>query len=947
MRTLRGLSQEALEERSGVSVRTIRSLEADDAARRRASTLGKLFEALELDETERADMHALYASDGVDPAVGAGISPDDPAPDRSDRSPDVDRSDQARQVAALVRGVRQRMGWTQRQLAAEAKVHYRTISNLERGATVSAHPATAFRLGQAAGLRDDELEHFLAALTGNDAPDLDESPVPEDIFGRVEELSNVSTLLDTNRLVTIVGGGGVGKTTLAKTALATRSVATAVVELADQPIGQSLARAMSEVLALDSEAPDELAAAIGGAAVVLIDNVEHLTAVDATIEALLEAAPLTSFVVTSRWTSRVASERGVVVALSPLDAAAAVTLLRERVGEFDALASWSADDEPLESICRAVDCLPLAIELVAAWSHLVSPTELLARLDAPLELLDRRSETDGRHDSARAAVGWTVELLSSDARKLFGELSIHPTSMTLQLIEHTHADISDPLGCMGELVDAGLVDVLSSVSPTRFRMLRVVREVGADLVDDDRMAELRRRRADWAIGLVDGTDARLTGSEQSTWLARLDLEREHLAAALEDLITDASPAALELAVGMWRYWQQRSMYERGRDRLSAALGVALGVGDVDDVIGASGHYGRSVLAYLGGHVDEALDDAAIALQRYRTAGDQHGAGSVHSLLGMIEQHRDRLDESERWYREGLASTAPRRAPRAYATLQANLSSLLAQRGEMDEAIELVEAAIARFETLGDARGAADNSGNMALWELAAGQPAVARSRARASQQVYDRLGDPQGQADTHLAMAEAAIYLDEFDMARTHLRSATELVDGIGDPWNRPMIAALGSWLDLLAGDTEAARSGAVRACVDADDLPYPHAQVRAHAAAALSRVEQGQDRLAAVAIDAALTHAVGHRVITAMMAALASRIVADRDDHRGAATRVGALAAEALGHLRPAAIVEYALAGVADADDVEIGLDAGPPSGGDLRSMALELVTAAFPRGA
>ncbi len=944
-RTLLGLSQEGLADLSGVSVRTIRSLERDDGRRRRAPTLGRLFEALELDESdrtallERYEQHHVVAQDS--PAAGSGTLDvaEESVPTDVGLSVEDAPESAIGEVGALVRDLRSRMGWTQRELAGHARVHYRTVSNLERGITSGAHPGTAFRLGQAGGLRGDELERFVESVTGTAVHGDAGAVRADDVFGRVEEFAALLELLGSNRLVTITGGGGIGKTTLARAALWASDGSSVSVELADQPARQPLLLALAEALSIDANTVGELARQLDSVELLLIDNVEHLVDVGAVITELLDELPGIRMILTSRWAVVDGDERGALLSLDALDPAAAVSLLRQRAADAGCADSWAADDQPYGAICASLDHLPLAIELAAAWSVMMSPSELLERLEGSIALLDRRRGGGTRHDSVRAAIAWTVELLSSGAQRLFAELSLHPTSLTLDLIESVHGETDDVMEALGELVEVGLVEVMGAVSPSRFRMLRVVREAGADMLHDpERLDELRRRRSAWVVDLLSDVDGRLTGSEQTTWLRRLDLEREHITATFDDLIELGSLDALHLGAGMWRYWQLRSLYERGRERLSDLLSISGAPGS--DLLWTVS-YGRAVLGYLGGHIDEAIVDATNALDGYRHLDDQHGVGSVHSLLGMIEHHRGNDLESERWYRAGIAAISARSAPRAFATLQTNLSSLLAQRGELDEALDLIEEAIARFERLGDERGVADNTGNMALWELATGRPESARLRASSSLVVFERMGDPQGQADSFLALAEAALFLDEFDEARAHVERAAAITEEIADPWNIPMIAAYRSLLALGGGDGEVARREARRACVDADDLPYPHAQVRAHAADALARIEHGRLRQARDAVKTALGHAQGHVVVSGMMVALAGGLVRRAGGDVVVADRLVSGAQGVLGDVAAATIVRRAVAfgmggpsDLAAASAVDCDLEM-------LRDEALELLAA------
>lgn len=873
MRRLRlaaGLSQDRLADQAGVTAKTIRSLENNDASRPRASTLGRLFDALGLDGEKRQMMLELLGGSGGSSAASTATeplsdkaTPPSEAPDRTDS-----------ELAALVRALRSANGWTQRELANRAGVHHRTISDLERGTTTSAQPGTAFRIAQAAGLRGDELDRFVAVATGTFTVSPTTPVGPEDLYGRVEELKKLLDLVAENRFVAIVGTGGVGKTSLALAAASAIGSAPGVgepvvVELADQAAGTSLTTALSEALGTDGAGIADLVAGLGDRRLVVVDNVEHLVEVESTLTQLLESLPGTNFIGTSRSPIRLPGEPEASLLLEPLEPLAAVTLLRQRAAEAGCTEAWVIDDGPYEEICEGIDHLPLAIELAAAWSPLLSPEDLLDRLRAPLTLLDRGGP--GRHGSVRSIVDWTLGLLSTSTVELFAELSVHPTSFTLDLAERLHDDDGRLLDGLRELVDAGLVSVIGHESTTRFRMLRVVREAGEALLeDDDRRAALADRRAEWALDLASANDAALTGSEQAQRLRRLDLEREHINLAFDHLIGAGSKASVDLVAGMWRYWHLRSLYVRGRDRITAA--IALEEAESSGRF-ATAQYGRAVLGYLAGDVDRAFEDAKASLATNKTTGDQHGIGAVSSLLGMIDQYRSDIEASEHWYRSGLEMISPRSAPRAYATLQTNLGSLLGQLGRLDEAIELVEEANARFETLGDERGVADGAGNMALWELALGSPQAAKGTLQSVLAIFESLGDPQGEADTRLGLAEAALFLGDLTLAEVELEKASAIIEEVDDPWGLTLVAAHRSMVYLLRGQSEAALREARRARVEANSLPYEYAQLRAYLVEAVCRAEQASDSRAAAAASHGLGLSQGNRTASALFGLLLSAL--------------------------------------------------------------------------
>ena len=862
LRTSAGLSQEQLAERSGVSVRTIRSLEKASARRPRPSTVGRLADALDLTGDRRRTLLAQLDPD--DDGAAPMLSPTLPSSGAADLASML--STGSTTPADLLLTMRSRLAWTQQTLATKAGLHLRTISDLERGVTAAAQPATARRIALAAGFEGAELADIVAVLTGGRT----HLPGIDRLIGRRDEIDRVLALLDRHALVAITGPGGIGKTALALAVAAGYPGDVRVLELADIEPGTPLPLALLTVLGLDDvepgAAPDsdaDLATGAAGAAIadavadavadaiashdlVVVDNVEHLTAIGETLDRLAGRDDTPILLTTSRLP--LDTERGVDIALDPLQPDDAVTLLRRRAERSDSLPAWS-DDGPYREIGAAVDHLPLALELVTSWSPVLSPVELLDRLRAPLTVVRRSdgaggNESADRHHSVRSVVGWTLDLVSDPSRTLFAELSVHPASFTVDMAEHVHGDIAPVLDSIRELADAGLIHIDGEHRPTRVRIAPVIRDVAAELfTDQPRRSMLLDRRTEWVLSLVAVTNERLISRYQQEWLERLDRERPHLDATLQHLQQMGSIDAVAVAAGLWRYWHLRSLYRLGAERIGAAVTIA---GAAESPMFGTARYGQAVMAYLQGDVESTTTYAHEALDIYTRQGDAHGRASIQSLLGMVAQFLGQVAESERWYRTGLAEIDASRNERALVTLSTNLASLLAQEGRFAEAIELAEEMTARYESLGDERGAADHLGNLGWWFVAAGDPHRARVALSEVRDVYARLGEPAAVAESDAGLAEAALYLHELEQAEHHLEQAERQLDDVDEPWVRSLMLALRATLTLLSGRPEPALRLARRSLHLADQLPYANAQLRAHLAESVARTMRG-DRVAAL----------------------------------------------------------------------------------------------------
>jgi predicted ATPase len=272
------------------------------------------------------------------------------------------------------------------------------------------------------------------------APELPALPVPATpLLGREDDLATAAALLAEPhvRLLTLTGPAGIGKTRLALE-LAHRSApafahGAVLVPLAAVSDPALLAAEIGDALGVPEA---DLTKALARREVLLvIDNFEHLLAAAADLAALLAASPGTKLVVTSRAALRLAGEHE--LAVPPLPAAASADLFVGRARALDPRLALSAEDrECVERICERLDGLPLAIELAAARTKVLSPPAILSRLERRLDLLSAGPrDAPARQQTLRAAIGWSYDLLDPEARELFARLGVFVGGWTLETAE--------------------------------------------------------------------------------------------------------------------------------------------------------------------------------------------------------------------------------------------------------------------------------------------------------------------------------------------------------------------------------------------------------------------------------------------------------------------------------------------------------------------------------
>ncbi|MFF4434949.1 BTAD domain-containing putative transcriptional regulator [Streptomyces sp. NPDC001513] len=400
--------------------------------------------------------------------------------------------------------------------------------------------------------------------------------------GRDEDLAHVASLMGRFRLTTLTGPGGAGKTRLAvqsaRPLLDRCPDGVWLVELAPLSAGDDVPQAVLNALALREHAPaagdplDRLCAALRTrTALLVLDNCEHLIeAAAATADRLLGECPGLRVLATSREPLGLTGEALWPVhplALPPRDADAAqamaspaVRLLNDRAAAARSGFAVTAETAPaVTRICRALDGMPLAIELAAARLRTMSAEQLAARLDDRFRLLTGGARTAPRqHRTLWAVVDWSWELLTEAERALLRRLAAFPGGATVEAAEGVCAG--------GPVAVDGILDLITSLADKsllvtagdgRYRMLETIRAYGLQkLAEAGEQEALRRAHAAYFTGLARTADPYLRRAEQLEWLARLTVEHDNLSAALRGAIAagDARAAVRLVAAAGWYWW---------------------------------------------------------------------------------------------------------------------------------------------------------------------------------------------------------------------------------------------------------------------------------------------------------------------------------------------------------------------------------------------------------
>ncbi len=424
-------------------------------------------------------------------------------------------------------------------------------------------------------------------------------------LGRERELTELGRLLDTTRLLTLTGTGGVGKTRLALRlahgVLGNSFDAVWLVELAALTDPTLVTPAVAQAVGVREEPGRTLLAtlvtALGyGRVLLVLDNCEHLLDACASLaESLLLACPDLRILATSREPLGVTGEVAWRVpslalpegdvAVKDLASSEAVELFVERTRAARPGFVLSERNAPaVLELCRRLDAIPLALELAAAQVCFLTPEEILDRLHDRFRLLSRASRTaPRRQQTLRATVEWSYNLLTEAERRLFEQVSVFAGGFTLEAAEAVCAgddvEAAKVLDLLSRLVDRSLVvmEPLREVEATRYRLLETLRAYGQQrLAERGELEAIRERHARWMAKCAQRAEQAFRRPEQGWWLWWVEREHEqdNVRAALGwALEREETELAVGLACSLALSWLLHGQWSEGLDWMKRVLAL--------------------------------------------------------------------------------------------------------------------------------------------------------------------------------------------------------------------------------------------------------------------------------------------------------------------------------------------------------------------------------------
>ncbi|HEY0604467.1 MAG TPA: tetratricopeptide repeat protein [Herpetosiphonaceae bacterium] len=641
---------------------------------------------------------------------------------------------------------------TQTELAERVGCSESTIRKIEADIL---HPSRAMaqRLAQCLELPEDERAAFLRSARAESS--VDQLPAPSQIdlasspalpqnrqtnlplpttsfVGRAEERAELAGFISSQRLITITGVGGSGKTRLAlevaRERLPTVADGAWLVDLAVLHDPDLVAQTIMRSLRIREVAGDTLLDTLCHAlrdkhALVVLDNCEHVVAACAeVVHGLLSQCPQLHLLATSREPLNLLGEQLYPIPplvtppadparplpLADLLAIESVQLFCDRTRAVQPRFTLTpANAHMIGEICRHLDGLPLAIELAAVHMRRLPLQNLRERLVEPLMLLvNGPRDLPPRHQTLRTTIDWSYQLLTAAEQQFFNRLSIFVGGWTIPAAEalrdHADADWYADLA-LGSLLDKHLVrEVEGCEGEPRFAMLTTLQAYAFEQLKlSGELEMIRERYAAYFLELVERAEQELAGGQETSWIERLAVDHENLRAVLAWAFAGESAAQLEIGLRLcgvlWRFWWIRGYVQEGQSWLDLAL-TRLAYAQPRHA--ARIWYGSGILARVRGDVAAARRYFSESLQLWKQQQDQPGIAQTLNSLGVLAFNQSEYHQARTLFEESLVLYQALDDHKHVALIFNNLGNIAYKQGDLERATERYQAGLRLLEQNG-------------------------------------------------------------------------------------------------------------------------------------------------------------------------------------------------------------------------------------------------------
>jgi predicted ATPase/DNA-binding SARP family transcriptional activator len=650
---------------------------------------------------------------------------------------------------------------------------------------------------------------------------------PTALIGREGDTQQVIHLLrhEDVRMVTLTGPGGVGKTRLALhiAELVRYDYRDGVYCVDLTPLNDPalVSATIADALRLPEQSSDAVRRhAVRLHALIMLDNAEHVADAAPFMASLLADCPGLTVLVTSRAPLRIRAEHVAPVAplvVPAVDARAdemqrapAVQLFVERASAVQPAFSLTPDNvNDVAAICRRLDGLPLALELVATKAETLGPAEILQHLEPSLPMLTAGPrDLPARQQTMHDAIRWSVDLLDVPTWRVFAHIGVFAGGFTAEamaalcepecdvthalrvmrhanLIRAVRGDEDDQTHQFGDsskqvarpAVQRGSGDLLQASFiniQARYVALETVREFAqTELALIERLEPARHRHAEYFARFAAAAKPHLVSPQLGHWLARLEQELDNIRAAVRWCMAHDVGAGLGLVSDIERFWIARGNMREARAWLEELLAQADGAATPKQIADATVSLG--ILCMRLQDFPAARAHLVESVRLNAQLDDQHNVALALSKLGAVAGYQGDYAEAERYQRDSIALSERIGYAWNIAAGLNNLAEVLRMTGRLDEARRCFAESAARYREIEDLSSAAIAISNMAAAVRVAGEYAEAQRLYEESLDVLTGLGDRTRMAHALLGLANVARARGQLEVARQHYRESIAL----------------------------------------------------------------------------------------------------------------------------------------------------------------------------
>jgi tetratricopeptide (TPR) repeat protein len=439
-------------------------------------------------------------------------------------------------------------------------------------------------------------------------------------------------------------------------------------------------------------------------------------------------------------------------------------------------------------ICRRLDGIPLAIELAAARVKVLTVPQIAGRLDDCFKVLAAGSRTIGsRHQTLRAAIDWSYELLSEPERVLFQRLAVFEGGFTLEATEVVCAgrgvEPDEILELLSHLVDKSLVVVGTQQGrEARYRLLETIRQYGRDKLLGSSEAEIiRQQHGAYYLTLAEQTEPKLQGREQVAWLDWLEVEHDNLRAALRWSRTEAQAGeiGLRLAGALLMFWYLHGDWSEGRGWLEGMLTQTEGLGYTQ--ARAKALWGAGTLVHLQGEYGQARLLLEESLTLYRDLGDKVGSGWSLFQLGHIATDQGHYEQAAAFLGDSVMLFRQAADKRGAAWSLGRLGWVTYCLEDHEQAAMFCEESLALSRELGHPRGVAWALYFLGAVAMSQGDDGQAATLCEESLALFQQLGIKDGIAWLLYTLGHVALFQGDYGRAVSRFVESLVLRREMGD----------------------------------------------------------------------------------------------------------------------------------------------------------------------